>query len=249
MSNIIKYPTEAGIYKLTCNVNQKIYIGKSVNLSNRLLSHKYSEKKLKGRCYFENAMIKYGWNSFSVEILDIFKDFDKLRDNKSLLDLETHYIKLFDSCNKEIGYNIQKHSNDSAGNPRKPLSEKNLERLRNLNLGRKKGPLSEETRKKISESCVGRKHSEESMKKMRLKKLSPEHREILASCNIGRKHSTESKDKMRNSTYGKTHSEETKNKMRMAKLGKPLSKEHVDKIKLTKANKILNKITEENIII
>jgi len=91
-----KYPTNAGIYKLTCSVNGKIYIGKAVNISSRMANHKYNGRKSIGRCFFENALIKYGWDSFNIEILEIFEDFDKNNDNHklSIFQKEAEYIKL-----------------------------------------------------------------------------------------------------------------------------------------------------------
>ena len=90
-----KYPKGAGIYKLTCIRNGKVYIGKSVNMYFRLSCHKSCEKKTKGRYYFENAIIKYGWDSFNVEILESIDNFDKKNDNIELLEKESFYIQLF----------------------------------------------------------------------------------------------------------------------------------------------------------
>ena len=36
MENKVYGPKKTGIYKLTCNINNKIYIGKSVNIYNML---------------------------------------------------------------------------------------------------------------------------------------------------------------------------------------------------------------------
>ncbi len=77
-----KYPKEAGIYKLTCVNNGKIYIGKSVNLYDRMGDYRRCAKKSIGRYYFENALIKHGWDSFKVEIVEIFEN---LRRRKIIL--------------------------------------------------------------------------------------------------------------------------------------------------------------------
>ena len=52
----VEYPKEAGIYKLTCSDNGKIYIGKAVNLYNRINAHKNLSKTLIGKCYFDWLM-------------------------------------------------------------------------------------------------------------------------------------------------------------------------------------------------
>lgn len=89
MSDLIGYPKKAGIYKLTC-VNGKVYIGKSVNIFNRLRQHKNPKVKY----HLQNAILKYGWDSFTVEILEVYDKFDKEKDNKFLLERESFYIEL-----------------------------------------------------------------------------------------------------------------------------------------------------------
>ena len=44
MHNVPEYPNEAGIYKLTCMINNKVYIGKTVCLRQRINFHKNSYK-------------------------------------------------------------------------------------------------------------------------------------------------------------------------------------------------------------
>ena len=158
--------------------------------------------------YFQNALIKHGWESFEVEILETFDNFYKLLDNKSLLDRESFYIEKFDSTNKDKGYNRCKYSTDTTG---KKLSEEHKEKIRQSCLG---NTHTEETKEKMrnSRSKDDRKHSEESKEKMR-KPKSKEHVEKM----VGRK-----------------LSKETKEKMRLSKLGKPLSEEHKEKLRKRK---------------
>jgi len=200
MSDHSKYPTEAGIYKLTCNNNGKIYIGKSVNIRKRLSDHKSSGKNSKRNCHFQNAVTKYGWNSFSVEILEIFENFDKLKDNSSLLSREEYYISLFDSTNGAIGYNKCKYSNDGTGIP---LSEEHRAKIGKANLGK---ILSEETKEKMRQSKLGKPRkpvTEESKEKMRKPKCEG-HGEKLRKANLGKILSEETKEKMRQDKLGKS---------------------------------------------
>jgi len=230
MKNNIKYPKEAGVYKLTCINNGKIYIGKSVNIYYRLSCHKSCEKKSNGRYYFENAIIKHGWNSFNIEILEIMKDFNKLKDNEILLEKEKYYIELFDSANPKNGYNICKSSNDRTG---VKSSEKTK---RNISLGQIGRKHSEETKEKIRQSRLGKygkPHSEEHKEKMRQlnlgKKMSIESREKLKQIRLGTKLSEEAKAKMSMSRKGNSnalgfkHSDETREKLRVARLRRKLS--------------------------
>jgi hypothetical protein len=213
------YPKEAGIYKLTCKNNGKIYIGKSINLHKRLNQHRYRENNTKGRWYLENAIIKHGWNSFDVEILEIFENFDKSKNNIELLELETFYIKKYNSANKDIGYNIQKHSGDGAGVPKKPFSEEHRAKLRIARAKQIRGPLSKE---RIDKMRVPRpKHIQDMLRTLRVgKTISEEHKQKISQCGLGRKNSPETIEKMRNAKLGKKHTEEAKMKMSEAKKGK-----------------------------
>lgn len=196
-----EYPKGVGIYKITCVVNGKVYIGKSVNLRQRLNKHRNCVKNGKGNFYFQNAILKYGWDSFTVEILKFFDNFNKLTDNQSLLELEAQYIEFYDSTNVDKGYNLCKYSSDGTGIPR-----------------------SEETKRKISISNLGKKNSEEHKMKCGLansgKIQTEEHKMKRGLYNKGRICSEETKDKMRQAKLGKKHSEETKDKMRLSKLNK-----------------------------
>lgn len=193
MSNHSNYPKKAGIYKLTCN--DKVYIGKAVNIYNRICGHKSCEKKLTGRYHLQHAIIKYGWDAFDVEVLEVFENFDKLKDNKTLLEKESYYIKLYDSSNRDKGYNICKFSNDSTG---KIVSQETREKLSRVHLGK---VTSEETKEKIRQGNLGKILSEETKEKIRQTKLahpmSEEAREHLRNCYLGKPRSEETKEKIR----------------------------------------------------
>lgn len=49
-----------GIYKIQNLINNKIYIGQSINIEKRLSAHKSS----KDSCYIHNAIQKYGIMNF-----------------------------------------------------------------------------------------------------------------------------------------------------------------------------------------
>jgi group I intron endonuclease len=222
------YSEIAGIYKLTCEVNNKIYIGKANNLSKRLSKHKNTEKENNPRYYLQNAIIKYGWCSFSVEILETFKDFNPhdAAYKKLILDRESYYIELFDSTNKDKGYNICKHSTDNTG---RKHSEESKEKMRQAHLGK---VFSEEHRKKISLHRKGSKASPEAKINMSLsKKGKPISKEVREK-RIGKPRSEETKEKLRQFNTGKKMSEEAKEKIRIAATGRIHSKETIEKILL-----------------
>lgn len=241
-----KYTKEAGIYKLTCILNGKIYIGKGNIIFKRISYH----KKSKGGGYLQNSIAKYGWDSFTVEILEIFENFDKLKDNFNLLKREAYYIELFDTTNRDKGYNRCKFSNDNTGilwseESKEKIrgritSDETKEKMRQANTGK---THSKDTKEKIRNARLGMKFSDETKEKMKTRKHSDEAKEKMRQARLGRKISDETKEKMSNAKLGKLKSDETKEKMRQANLGKKLSEETKDKIKQTKKNakdKILN---------
>lgn len=231
MSNHSKYPKEAGIYKLTCVNNGKVYIGKAVNIKKRLGEHKICKRV----GYLQNAIVKHGWDSFRVDILETIKNFNKLLDNDLLLEKESEYIKSYDSCNPEKGYNLCKFSRDKTGIPHseetkekmsrtklgKKCSEETKEKLRQANLGKK---LSKETREKMRNRMlgntlgVGHVHSEETRAKMSLKTLSEDHKEKLRLSRLGKSHTKEAREKIRQGKLGKKFTEEHRENLRKSHL-------------------------------
>ncbi len=259
MRNHTEYPREAGIYKLVCKSNGKIYIGKSVSLYTRLNYHKNCANKISNNGYLKNAIRKYGWDSFGVEILETFKNFDKNNDHhKSLiLEREAFFIKIYNSTNKNIGYNICKVSTDRTG---VPIKEETRQKLRLLRLGKKS---SDETRKRMSEARRGKKLSDkhkQSLKEAKARSpMSEEHKEKLLKVNLGRKLSEDTKRKIGQAQLGKVVSEETRERQRrpcseetkekirkgnIGKIKKPWTEEQREKIKQTK---LKNKQIRENI--
>jgi group I intron endonuclease len=217
MARISKYPDSAGVYKLTCSITNKIYIGKAFNIRKRLNNHKCIGRCKNAKYHLARAILKYGWDTFSVEILEIMGDFDKLRDNDNLLKREAYYIELFDSTNRYKGYNMLKFSTDRTGMTTVHTPEAK-EKMRQAALGRKH---TEETKEKIRNNKLGLKHSEEHKEKIgvgnRGKFVSDETKQKLRKPkNYIR--SEEHTEKWRKARSGYKHSEETKEKMRLGHL-------------------------------
>lgn len=136
------------IYKVTNLTNNKIYIGQTNGLRK---TYRGGGKILKF------AYKKYGKENFK---------FEKITEgnfNRVLLDeLEKHYIRLYNSTNIKVGYNIE--TGGGGGNGR-VVSE---ETRKKLSIFQKTRIRSKEQYEKISISNTGKIHSEETKLKMSL---------------------------------------------------------------------------------
>jgi group I intron endonuclease len=94
------------VYKYTNLINGKIYIGQTMESIEMRAGHNgYKYRKCP---YFYNAIKKYGWDNFTVEILQ-----DNLT-HEQANEFEVNYIKLFNSQDPNIGYNISDGGNTNS---------------------------------------------------------------------------------------------------------------------------------------
>lgn len=82
-----------GIYRITNIIDNKCYIGKSLNIEGRINDHKINRRSNK---HLQNAIKKYGIENFTFEILE-----ECTKDNYS--EREIYWIEYYDSMNN--GYN------------------------------------------------------------------------------------------------------------------------------------------------
>lgn len=231
-----------GIYKIVNKLNNKIYIGQSIDIISRFQSHK-DTLKIKYNHPLYNSMRKYGLNNFEFIILEEVKNILQLDER------EQCWLDYYKSYDNEYGYNIcnlvtstkgYKHTEEtkkkmSACKKGKKLSE---EHIRNSANARKGFKRTDETKKKISETSKSRIFSKETKLKMSLAKLgkkrktrSEEHKKNLSLAQKGKKLSEETKQKIALVHKGKKCSEEIKLKISLTKKGKKLSEETRQKMK------------------
>lgn len=210
-----------GVYKITNNINGKVYIGQSINIQNRWKDHVNTLNRKDSSCtLLQRAWNKYKQENFSFEILELCSE-DEL-DN-----VESKYIEFYDTINN--GYNIE-----SGGNKNKHLSEETKQKIREAHLGMK---ASEETRKKMSESRMGDKnpmygqtHSDVARKKI----------SDAAKGRSGYPRTEYQKECARLANLGKEVSEETRRKISEANKGNIPHNKNLRSVYCIELNKVFD---------
>lgn len=120
MSNV------AGVYIIQNKENNKVYVGASVNVDERLWQHKFMlRKNIHHNLHLQSAFNKYGEQSFSFDLLEPCEA-------SLIFSQENYWCNLLCSHNRDYGYNIDPTSPDG------------------------KSAISKETKKKMSDSAQKR---------------------------------------------------------------------------------------------
>jgi len=96
------------IYSVVNKINNKEYIGQSIDVERRWAQHKYG----KGNLILKNAIKKYGIDNFIFSILETINTENKSKEQitEELTNLEQKWFDTKKPFLKENGYNIQKIS-------------------------------------------------------------------------------------------------------------------------------------------
>jgi group I intron endonuclease len=211
------------LYTITDTLNNKVYIGQTVNPSRRWKDHQWLAQN-KQEQYIHRAMAKYGSHNFFFEVIAGCKT------QEDADDVETQLIRQYDSQNKKHGYNIAPGGNHAwnTGLPKelqpmygKKQSDYQKQRCSEVHTGMIMPPVSEETRRKMSES-------------RKRQVITEEWKQKISESNMGKIMSKEARKKISDSHTGKIISEETKKKMSEAKLGKTKSEKTKKRMSLAK---------------
>ena len=155
------------IYKTTCLINGKLYIGQSRETKN------VKKDYLGSGILIIRAVKKYGKKNFKREILEMCSTIDQL-DEK-----EKYWITLLKTTDPKIGYNLSfgghpmngiSYSEKHRKNISKSLSgikrsDEHKEILRKFHTGKK---LSTVTKQKLHDANIGKKLSDETKRKIGL---------------------------------------------------------------------------------
>lgn len=169
------------LYKITNQLNGKVYIGQTIDIKGRWSAHKSNAKNPeKTGQYIHRAMAKYGVDNFT------FENIATCITQEGADETESSLISQYDSRNKEFGYNLKTgasyggHSEETKqkqseatfrqitekGHPAQG-TKRTPEQVENLKRARKEHPVeyTEEIRKNMSEAHIGIKDSEETKQK------------------------------------------------------------------------------------
>lgn len=183
------------IYVIENKTNGKLYVGQTIDFSQRVRAHKSALKNHSGNNHkLQRAVDKYGLDQFDFYEIAYAATIEELNE------LEILFIRLFDSVKN--GYNI-KYGGENGGKlpeESRKLISRRLKELYRISphpmIGKKH---SEATRKRISQAHMG-KRMDEAFCQRRSELTSGEN----------------------NPMFGKSHSEETKRKIGEANAGKKM---------------------------
>ena len=184
------------IYRFTNKINGKTYIGQTVKtLEQRHQLHRWSVKNAPNQA-FHQAVLKYGWENFQLEVLHRAKTIEELNA------METFFIILHQSFKPENGYN-----RNLGGYKRRNMGQAPWNKGKRGDIAWNKGlKMSDDFRQKCRET-----HNLDTLAKGRAKAWTvPKTPEWIAMM--------KAQSGEKNPFFGRTHTAETRLKMREAKL-------------------------------
>lgn len=228
-------PEKPGIYEIRNTINNKVYVGSSVNLRSRIRAH-FSDLSCEKHHnhYLQASWKKYGKEVFIVNILELCP-------KEHLIERENYWMNEREVFDKDKGYNF--FSANPTGRGYKQTQEHITNRFKN------RKPMSKETREKVSiavsEANKKRVFTAEQRKRdgdrlLAGKKSIPkeEFSRKLSESMKGRKMSEDQKKKMSEAMKGKTWRESEEGELRAQQVSKKLkgrkrSEESLEKARIS----------------
>lgn len=170
-------PASPGIYRITCTVTGKFYIGSAADLRERWRTH----RKELTQDRHHNPKLQATWNKYGPETF-IFEVLELVLVPELLTAREQYYLDTLKPFGKR-GFNIAIIAGSSLGVRR---SSETIERMR---LAASMQVWTEEARRNASQSQQGRRHRPETIERMRISALArpPRSLETCAKMSIAKK--------------------------------------------------------------
>jgi group I intron endonuclease len=215
-----KIETITGVYAITNNINDRMYIGSSNNITTRFYLHKLQLNKNK-HC---NTFLQRSWNKYGEENFT-FKLLEECTIDKQI-ETEQKYIDIYKVTHKL--YNMAPVAGTVLGIKRSEATKQLMSEVRKgIPPNRIDYKHSEETKEKIREANTGYRHAESSNEKNRQAHLGTTQtkyaKQRIAEFQRTQTRSKETRRRISEAKKGIPKSEETKEKLRQANLGKKQS--------------------------
>lgn len=176
---------QAGIYKITCVANNKVYIGQSIDIETRIIDHTRRLKTNKHKnIYLQNAWNKYSEADFKFDIAEVC-----VADYSVLNEREIYWINHFNSLDKDCGFNLASGGGNGyslAGKTKteitdiyKKIAKARLKKWEESGNPRKGFVMSDEQKKNIKEFMLSGKNPFRDKKK-------PEHSRLMTGAGNSR---------------------------------------------------------------
>lgn len=95
---------KTGIYLIKNLINNKVYIGKAINIYSRIRQHinLLNKKSLDENRHLINSWFKYGRDNFQYIVLEYLE-----KDENLLKERELYWMNYYESINRDKGYNLR----------------------------------------------------------------------------------------------------------------------------------------------
>lgn len=174
-----------GIYKIINIVNNKFYIGSSINIEQRWKTHKKELKRgVHHSRHLQNAWNKYGQENFIIEIIEeiVNLEFLLIKEQAYIDDKKPHYNVLLNVDGTKRIFTPEARQKMSLAKKGKKLSDEHKQKIKSSNSG-------------INNYMYGRKHSiqtknkiSQKLKNRKRKPFTDEHKNKIRKKLIGKKH-------------------------------------------------------------
>ena len=174
------------VYIITNLINNKIYIGKCNNIKKRWNAHKTAAKRkaVNDFSYLHQSMLKYGFENFKIEPIEQFES------EKAALSAEMYYIKLYNTRDDSVGYNLTDGGDGSSGYKHTGESKKIMSECKKTSYLGENNPF------------YGKTHTKETKEKQKADKIGKYDGEKNPF--YGKKHSEESREKISKHCFRRT---------------------------------------------